>query len=271
MPDIPTNPNSPATTTDDPHQQYGHRRTRVEIEGYRGFVLHPSRHTAPGSEPGSARPWVWYAPTIGQHPNRNNAWLLRGVLERGFHVAGIDIGESCGNPAGREAFTRFHLHLVTHLGLDPRPRLLAQSRGGLMLYNWAAEHPELVRGVVGIYPVCDLRSYPGLEQAAPAYGMSAAELAHELHRHNPIDRLAPLAAAGIPILHIHGDADELVPLEPNSGTLLKRYHALGGGMDLITVPGKGHAEIPEIFQHPRLLEFLLRGGHAAPAADRSTT
>jgi hypothetical protein len=28
-----------------------------------------------------------------------------------------------------------------------------------MLYNWAAENPERVAGIAGIYPVCDLRSY----------------------------------------------------------------------------------------------------------------
>ena len=31
-------------------------------------------------------------------------------------------------------------------------------------------------------------------------------------RHNPVARLAPLAKAGVPIFHIHGDSDAVVPL-----------------------------------------------------------
>jgi dipeptidyl aminopeptidase/acylaminoacyl peptidase len=64
----------------------------------------------------------------------------------------------------------------------------------------------------------------------------------------------------VPILHIHGDADAVVPLEKNSQIVLDRYRALGGKIKLIVVPGKGHAEIPEYFQEPRLVQFLSDGG-----------
>src|SRR6476660_5253563 len=129
-----------------------------------------------------------------------------------------------------------------------------------MLYNWAAENPEKVRCIVGIYPVCDLRSYPGLSKAAGAYGMTPAELEKQLTQHNPIDRLEPLAKAGVPILHIHGNADAVVPLEKNSQVLVDRYRARGGKMTLIVVRGKGHAEISEYVQEPRIVQFLLDGG-----------
>jgi dipeptidyl aminopeptidase/acylaminoacyl peptidase len=149
-----------------------------------------------------------------------------------------------------------HQDGVREYKLEPKARLLAQSRGGLMLYNWAAENPDKVRCILGIYPVCDLRSYPGLEKAAGAYGMTPAKLEKQLAQHNPIDRLEPLAKAGVPILHIHGDADRVVPLDKNSQVVLDRYQALGGTMKLIVVPGKGHAEIPEYFREPQLLHFL---------------
>jgi glyceraldehyde 3-phosphate dehydrogenase len=71
--------------------------------------------------------------------------------------------------------------------------VLARSRGGLMLYNWAAEHPECVAGIAGIYPVGNLRSWPGLDRACGAYGLTAAQFEEQLTQHNPIDRLAPLA------------------------------------------------------------------------------
>lgn len=236
-------------------EQYGARRTSMDIGKHKGFILEPAKPQANGT-----RPWVWYAPATGSHPNKSNEWVLRKLLDQGFHVCGINVGESYGSPAGRQAFTEFHQRLVREYKLDARASLLAQSRGGLMLYNWAAENPEKVRCIAGIYPVCDLRSYPGLSKAAGAYGLTPQELEEQLTRHNPIDRLEPLAKAGVPILHIHGDADAVVPLEKNSQVVAERYAALGGKMKLLVVPGKGHAEIPEYFQEERLVRFLSDGG-----------
>lgn len=236
-------------------EQYGARRTAIEIGKHKGFILHPTK-----SATNDARPWVWYAPTIGSHPNQSNEWVLRQLLESGFHVTGMDIGESYGSPAGRNAYTLFHQHVVQEYKLDAKARLLAQSRGGLMLYNWAAEHADKVQCIAGIYPVCDLRSYPGLNKAAGAYGMTAAELEQHLTQHNPIDRLESLAKAGVPILHIHGNKDNVVPLEKNSQVMFDRYTALGGKMKLIVISAKGHAEIPEYFQESRLVQFLRAGG-----------
>lgn len=235
--------------------QFGAKRTVIDLGKHKGFLLHPMKPAAK-----APHPWVWYAPTIGSHPNKSNEWILRQLLDRGFYVAGVNIGESYGNPTGRQAFSEFHQRIVRDYNLQPKARLLAQSRGGLMLYNWAAEHPEKVQCIVGIYPVCDLRSYPGLEKAASAYGMTPKELQSQLTQHNPIDRLEPLAKASIPILHIHGTADGVVPIEKNSQIVLDRYLKLGGKMELIAVQGKGHAEIPEFFREPRLLRFLMDGG-----------
>jgi hypothetical protein len=239
-------------------QQYGARRTIVDIGKHKGFILHPAN---PAAE--AARPWVWYAPTfVGTLPNKSNEWILRKLLDRGFYVCGIDVGESYGSPAGRKIYSEFCHYMMHEHKVEPKARVLAQSRGGLMLYNWASENPDKVRCIVGIYPVCDLRSYPGLKNAAGAYGMTPGELEKQLSQHNPIDRLEPLAKAGVPILHIHGNADTAVPIEKNSKVVLDRYRALGGRMELIVVPGKGHAEIPEYFQEPRLVEFLSDGGFA---------
>ena len=38
-----------------------------------------------------------------------------------------------------------------------------------------------------------------------------------------VQRVQPLAAAGVPIHHIHGDADRVVPLAANSAALRRRY------------------------------------------------
>lgn len=233
--------------------QYGHTRTDFEVVGHRGFVIMPSSRPKTG-----LIPWVWYAPTfIGSLPGNANTWICERLLAKGIAVCGVEVGESFGNPQGRAVFTEFHRSVVSQFGLSAKACLWPQSRGGLMLYNWAVEHPGFVRCIGGTYTVCDIASFPGVAAAAPAYGMSEAELRSHLATHNPIDRLAPLAAHKIPILHIHGDNDTLVPLEANSAELARRYRALGGSMELIIVNGKGHEEIPEYFERQEMVDFFV--------------
>ncbi len=218
------------------------------------FFLPPLEPAANG-----ARPWLWYAPVItGKNPNAALDWLFGRLRTKGFAICGVDVGESYGNPAGRAVYTQMYEKLTRERRLSPRPCLLPQSRGGLMLYNWVVEHPGSVARIGGIYPVCDLRSYPGLAKAAPAYGMTESELEQQLANHNPVDRIAPLAAERVPILHLHGDSDKVVPLKANSGELIRRYRQLGGPGELIVIPGKGHAEVPEFFHCERLAEFFLQ-------------
>jgi alpha-beta hydrolase superfamily lysophospholipase len=170
------------------------------------------------------------------------------------------VGESWGNSQGRKAYTRFYKYVRNEFPLSPQPCLLAQSRGGLILYNWAAEHPRNVRCIAGIYPVTNLDSWADLggEKIQKAYGMSEAELRVHLHKNNPIDRLAPLARDHVPIFHVHGDADKVVSLEQNPLELARRYNALGGKVEVEVIHGNGHEEVPEFFESERLLDYLTR-------------
>lgn len=184
--------------------------------------------------------------------------MFEKFLAAGIAIAGIDVGESMGNPAGRAHFSALHEELVGKRGMSPKPCLLARSRGGLMLYNWAAENPQSVAAIAGVYPVGDLASWPGLGRASVAYGQTAEQLAEQLADHNPIDRLAPLAKAGVPIFHLHGDADTVVPLERNSGLIKQRYDALGGKMILEVIEGGGHDMNGHWFQSQTLVDFVIR-------------
>ncbi len=222
------------------------------VNGCRVFVILPKP-----AVPGQKQPWVWYAPTLPGLPAPEETWMFERFLAAGIAVAGIDVGESFGSPAGRAHFTALYNELVQRRGFASKPVLLARSRGGLMLYNWAVEHPESVAGVAGIYPVCNLSSYPTLAKACGAYGLTEAELAANLAAHNPLDRIAPLARAGVPILHLHGDQDAIVPLEQNSAALAARYREAGGEMRLIVFPGQGHNYWPGWFQSQELLDFVI--------------
>ena len=126
-----------------------------------------------------------------------------------------------------------------------------------MLYCWAADNPGKVRCITGIYPVCNIASYPGLKRACVAYGLSAPELEDQLTKHNPIDRLAPLAKANVPIFHIHGDQDRVVPLDKNSALIKERYDKLGGSMTLEVVKGQGHNMWVGWFQSQNLVDFII--------------
>ncbi|MCH9654825.1 MAG: prolyl oligopeptidase family serine peptidase [Planctomycetes bacterium] len=200
-------------------------------------------------------PWIWYAPTLGGLPAKSEVWMFNQFLAKGIAIAGIDVGESFGSPEGRASYTAFYDYLVKKRRFREKPCLMARSRGGLMLYSWAAEHPQSVSGVVGIYPVCNIKSYPGIARAAGAYGLNAKQLEAELPKHNPIDRLKPLAKAGVPIFHIHGDNDKVVPLETNSAELARRYKAFGGPVEIEVVKGQGHNMWDGWFHSQRLTDF----------------
>jgi pimeloyl-ACP methyl ester carboxylesterase len=233
----------------------------LRVAGHRAFVLKP-----PAPKADRPQPWVWYAPTLladreadWKSPGERHAWVFTRLLAAGVYVAGVDVGESWGSPAGRAVYDAFYDGVVRRFGFSPKARLFCVSRGGLFAYNWASERPERVQCIGGIYPLVNLRTYRGIAKVAEAYGMSEEQLRAELEKHNPIDRLATLAARRVPIFHVHGDRDEAVPLETNSAELVRRYQALGGPAELVVIPGKGHEVAPELWQEARLVEFLVRG------------
>jgi predicted esterase len=238
-----------------------------EVAGRTAFLILPEERDAR-----DAIPWVWYAPTLEGLPGKEEKWMFERFLAQGVAVAGVDVGESYGNPAGRGVYTALYEELTEKRGMSQKACLLARSRGGLMLYNWAAENPDRVACVAGIYPVCNLESYPGLDRACGAYKMTEEQLAAALTEHNPVDRLAPLAKAKVPVFHLHGDRDRVVPLNENSAILKERYEQLGGKMTLEIVQGQGHNLWPGWFKSEALVNFVIANAqnraHEATEDDR---
>mgnify|MGYP002624201889 CR=1 FL=1 len=230
------------------------KRENFKIAKHNAFVIAP---------PKAARrkgpiPWVWFAPTLTRrYPGRHEQWMFQRFLSKGIAIAGIDVGESYGSPTGRNLYQKLYIELTTKRGYSKKPVLLARSRGGLMLYNWAIDHPESVGGIAGIYPVCNLTSYPGVRRAAGAYKMTADQLQAKLALHNPVDRLGPLAKAKVPILHLHGDQDKVVPLSSNSALLAQRYKALGGPVEIKVIKGQGHNVWKGWFEDQKLTDFVI--------------
>ena len=232
-----------------------------KLNGRDAFVILPPGETKKDV------PWVWYAPTLRGLPEKRENWMFERFLAAGIAVAGIDVGESYGSPAGRKLFSQFYKEVTENRGLATKASFLARSRGGLMAYGWAAENANKVACIAGVYPVCNIASYPGIAKASPAYEMTADELTSKLAEHNPIDRLAPLAEAGVPIFHIHGDVDKVVPLEKNSAIVAERYKAMDGPITLEVVKGQGHNFWSGWFQSQNLVDFVIAHSTAKETKD----
>jgi len=197
-------------------------------------------------------------------------YYVEKALAAGFHIAGVDVGASCGSPAAAEVCQEFYEQLVSKHGLHKRARLLSHSHGGLICYGWAFRHPTCVDRIGGMCPATDFRTYPTLPNvvAGPTkgldYGLSLEELERRAAEFNPVDNLAPLAKAGAKILHIHGDKDTLIPTGANSIELARRYRQLEGDAEIVLLKDLGASRAtsrghdgPELYESAALLAFLL--------------
>ena len=205
------------------------------------------------------QPWIMYAPTLPPYPDAAEKWMHEKFLNAGIAVAGIDIGEAYGSPKGREHFTALYDELTKNRGFAAKCCVLGRSRGGLWVTSWAAENTDKVAGLAGIYPVFDFRTYPGLKNAAPAYGLKPEELEAKADELNPISRVPVLAKAKIPAFIIHGDDDKVVPLKENSATFAEHYKT-GGAEDkiqLVIAKGQGHNFWEGFFQCQELVDFAV--------------
>ena len=224
----------------------------LQIQGHTAFVIPPA-----GKPTGGLIPWVWYAPTLPNLPGAAEKWMFERFTQAGIAIAGIDVGESYGSPDGRKLYSALYDELTKNRHFAIKAVMLGRSRGGLMTLSWAEDNPDKVAGFAGVYPVSNLISYPTIVKACGAYHMTPEQLTAHLTEHNPIDRLAALAKAGVPMFAIHGDNDKVVPLDANSGELRKRYEALGGRMQLIIPPGQGHNMWPGFFECQELVAFVI--------------
>lgn len=213
-------------------------RRDFEVNGCTVTVICPPR-------PLEKRYWAWKGEFLDAFPETEMA-----LLRKGFYIVYLEFQNQYGSPAAVAKWNDLHACLTGDFGFAQRPALIGLSRGGLYCYNWAAANPDKVACIYGDAPVCDLRSWPGgkgVGRGSPAdwqrvmdvYGF-ASEADTLAYDGNPVDALAPLAAARIPLLHVFGDADESVPWEENTGVVTRRYRELGGSIELIRKPGCGH-------------------------------
>jgi pimeloyl-ACP methyl ester carboxylesterase len=232
----------------------------LSVRGRKAYLVEPTGKIDPQKR------WVWtfpfWLPINDGHGQLQHRFYAERLLAAGFHLAGIDVGTSCGSPSAAAVCQEFYQELVSRHGLNRRARLIVQSNGGLIGYAWAFRHADGVERIAGICPATDFRTWPLLPNvvAFPErgldYGLTHEQLAARITQFNPIDNLRPLAEAGVKILHIHGDQDDLVPLPANSLGLAARYKKLGGSAEIVVLKGLGHGGTP-LYESAPLLSFLL--------------
>jgi pimeloyl-ACP methyl ester carboxylesterase len=211
--------------------------------------------------PADEKPWIWRTEFFGHEPQADVA-----LLAAGWHVAYLKVSDMYGAPAAIEAMSKFHDHLVKEHGLAKRAVLEGFSRGGLYAVNYAAAHPDHTAALYLDAPVLDIRSWPGGKGKAPGnaqlwqqclalYGLT--EQTAQDFKGNPIDHAAALAKAGIPVISVCGDADDVVPLAENTKIFEDRYRAAGGKIEVILKPGVNHH--PHSLKDPKpIVDFILQ-------------
>lgn len=255
---------SPASPRDMKQSEWnGFSRIDFEVDGKPVLVVQPK-------EPAPGKPWVWHGEFFGHKPEPDIA-----LLKRGFHIVYMSVPNMLGGPPAVRHWNAFYKVLTEEFGFAKKAALVGLSRGGLYCYNWAAANPDKVACLYGDAPVCDFKSWPGgkgkgkgsdrdWQLVLKTYGFKddAEALAYDK---NPVDNLAPLAKAKVPLLHVYGDADDVVPWDENTGLIAERYKKLGGDITLIVKKGVGHH--PHGLDDPTpIVEFIAKHSLAATAA-----
>jgi pimeloyl-ACP methyl ester carboxylesterase len=241
----------PTPALDDSVSKSGIGKSDIGTAEYHGYSMSNfvvngcNAHLVEPKVPLAGKPWVWRTMFWDAFPSADLA-----LLNAGFHVAFIDVGNTFGCPDAMKHFDAFHVAMTSQFGLAGKPALEGLSRGGLYAYRWAYVNTDKVGCIYGDAPVCDMKSWPrgkGKGLGSPADWQKAIEAYHFTSEQqmmdfkgNPIDILAPIAAAHIPILHVCGDADKTVPEDENTDIVRTRYLALGGDFALIVKEGCDH-------------------------------
>jgi pimeloyl-ACP methyl ester carboxylesterase len=131
----------------------------------------------------------------------------------------------------REQWDATYKFLTDH-GFSKKPALEGTGTAAGDAYAWAIENPDKVS--------CIYAENPALRST--------------MTKDRPLDHLAPLAKAGVPLLHACGSLDPW--LSDQTRVLEKRYKDLGGQITVIVREGEGHFSTAAREAKP-VVEFIL--------------
>ena len=186
----------------------------------------------------TGNPWLWRARFPNWHTEADSI-----LVAKGFHLVYINTDNEYGSPGAVAVWEQLYDHLRQKYQLHEKVALAGVSRGGLFVYNFAKKNPEKVACIYAEAPVCDFTSWPGgfgagvgspndWAKLKEVYGFSNDEAA-KAYNDQPINNLEALAKAKVPILHMIGLDDQIVPPNENTYTLTDRYIQLGGPVTVV--------------------------------------
>ncbi len=230
-----------------------YKSEEFSFEGHDAKVVFPAK-------PNDEKLWIWRARFWGHEPQLDKA-----LLDLGFHVVYVDVANLYGNDEAVEVWNRFYKLCRKKYGLNKKVVLEGMSRGGLIIYNWAAQNTKKVFSIYADAPVCDIKSWPGglyagagspadWERCLKAYDLDSASVMD--FKGIPIYTSIKVAKAGIPVIHVYGDSDKVVPHEENTALLAEQFRKAGGTIKLIPKQGIGHH--PHSLEDPTpIVKFIL--------------
>ncbi|HEX3999067.1 MAG TPA: alpha/beta hydrolase [Pirellulales bacterium] len=217
---------------------HGFDRYDFIVDGCRAIVVRP--HEAAGG-----KPWIWRAEFFDHRPETDLA-----LLAKGYHLAFLDVGNTFGCPNAMAHWNAFYKELTEKYGLSKKPALEGLSRGALYCFNWAAANPDQVGCIYSDNGVLDFKSWPAGKGKGKGSPDDWRKLIQDYHfaseadalayAKNPIDNLAPLAKARVPLLLLCADADDVVPYLENGAVAKARYDKLRGTAIVMIKHGLGH-------------------------------
>ncbi len=205
-------------------------QSRPAPAGWKGFetrgVQLPSGEVATlivPKSPAAGRPWIWQFGLYNDGPVTGpmNAPAVA-LLEKGWHVVALPLGNTFGAPSALKKWDELYDIITGSYGLSKKPVMVGLSREGLATQRWAALHPQKVGGIYSDRAVCDFKSWPGgklgigkgsardWESLIKVYGF-ASEAEALAYKENPVNFAGVLANAKIPMLHVVGEKDDVVP------------------------------------------------------------
>jgi pimeloyl-ACP methyl ester carboxylesterase len=179
-------------------------RYEFNLRGVEGAItVIVPKTAAPGT------PWVFRAGFVDR-----DAKIDLALLAKGFHIVTGPVPFNADGPLLKD-WNTVYKHL-TDDGFSRKP--VMQGAGGAAgdAYAWAIENPDKVSCIYAENPV--LRS--------------------KMSKTQPLDNLAPLAKASVPLLHVCGSLDPW--LASNTRVLEQRYKELGGQITVLISEGEGH-------------------------------
>ena len=231
----------------------GFARLDFKSKGHPALIIQPLKKA-------EGNPWVWRAEFFDAF-----AWADMELLRRGWHIGYIQYSNLYGCPEAVKGMRSFFTLVTKELRLSTKPSIFGFSRGGLYTVNYAAAYPDSVSSLYLDAAVLDIRSWPGGKYAGTGNPQlwkeclqyyDLTEESVKSFRGNPLDHTAALAKAGIPVIAVAGDADEVVPYLENTAIFVRIYKQNGGRIKVIIKPGVGHH--PHSLEDPAaIVEFII--------------